>query len=313
MKKISIILPVYNEAEVIKAFSDELFTQLDDLSDKYKFEVLYCVDKSADDTKAIVKSICRDKPGIATYIGFSKRFGHQMSLVAGMDYCTGNAAIMMDCDLEHPPSLIPILLEKYEEGYDVVHTRREYSEKVSILKKGTSSLFYKLLSALSSVKLEEGSADFRLISRKCIDVFKYSIREQHQFLRGLFQWVGFEQCTVLFSSGLRSGGRSKYSVKRLFSFAINGITSFSKIPLTISAMIGFIVAILGVIYGVYTIIISLIDGSVPSGWASTVSLIAFLGGLQLTVLGILGRYIGEIFDEVKNRPLYVVEEIYNEE
>ena len=313
MKKISIILPVYNEAEVIKTFSDELFAQLDALSDKYIFEVLYCVDKSVDDTKSIVKSICREKPGVATYLGFSKRFGHQMSLVAGMDYCNGDAAIMMDCDLEHPSSLIPILLEKYEEGYDIVHTRREYSEKVSILKKGTSSLFYKLLSALSSVKLEEGSADFRLISRKCIDVFKYSIREQHQFLRGLFQWVGFPQCTVLFSSGFRSGGKSKYSVKRLFSFAINGITSFSKLPLTISVMIGFIVAVLGGIYGLYTIIISLIDGNVPSGWPSTVSLIAFLGGLQLTVLGILGRYIGEIFDEVKKRPLYIIEEIYHEE
>jgi len=313
MKKISIILPVYNEAEVIKDFSDKLFAELDALSDRYNFEVLYCVDKSSDDTKSIVKAICEEKPGVTTYIGFSKRFGHQMALVAGMDHSTGDAAIMMDCDLEHPPSLIPVLLDRFEEGFDVVHTHREYNEKTSIIKKGTSNLFYKLLSTLSSLKLEEGSADFRLISRKVIDVFKFSIREQHQFLRGLFQWVGFEQCTVLFSSGIRGGGKSKYSVRRLFSFALNGITSFSKLPLTISAIIGFIVAIFGVIYGIYTIVVFFTDGSVPSGWPSTASLIAFLGGLQLTVLGILGRYIGEIFDEVKKRPLYIVEEMYHAE
>ena len=310
MKKISIILPVYNEAEMIKKFTDELFSVLDGLKDRYSFEVIYCVDKSSDDTQSIVKAICNERPGVTTYIGFSKRFGHQMSLVAGMDYCTGDAAIMMDCDLEHPPSLIPVLLDRFEEGYEVVHTRREYSKKVNKLKKATSSIFYKLLSALSTVKLDQGSADFRLVSRKCIDVFKYSIREQHQFLRGLFQWVGFEQCTVVFSSGFREAGKSKYSVKKLFSFAFNGIVSFSKLPLTISVFIGFIVAAFGGAYGIYTVVVSFTDGTVPSGWPSTVSLIAFLGGLQLCVLGILGCYIGEIFDEVKKRPLYIVEETY---
>ena len=308
-QKISIILPVYNEAEVIKEFSDTLHAVLDGISDRYRFEVVFCVDKSADDTKAIVKEICLERSSV--YLGLSKRFGHQMSLVAGIDYCSGEAAIMMDCDLEHPPSLIPTLLEKFEQGYDVVHTRRVYNEKTSFLKKTTSNIYYSMLSRLSSVTIEEGSADFRLISRKCIDVFKNSIREQNQFLRGLFRWVGFEQCTCEFVSGKRHRGKSKYTTRRMLSFAINGIVSFSKMPLVISAIIGLIIASLGFVYGAYTIVASLIVSQrIPSGWPSTISLIAFLGGLQLSALGVIGRYIGEIFDEVKRRPMYIVEEEY---
>ncbi|MCL1987938.1 MAG: glycosyltransferase family 2 protein [Firmicutes bacterium] len=307
-RKISIILPVYNEADVIPLFSEELFAVLDNL--EYEFEVIFCVDKSSDGTAAIIKGIC-DKRNNAVYIGLSRRFGHQMSLVAGLDNCTGDAAIMMDCDLEHPPALIPVLLEKFEAGFEVVHTKREYNKKVSKLKKASSDIFYRLLSQMSSVKLEEGSADFRLISRKCIDVFKHSIREQHQFLRGLFKWVGFEQCTVIFTSGKRGAGASKYSFKKLIAFAINGIISFSKIPLTFFSSIGIIVAILGFIYGFYTIIESLVTGNSPAGWPTTIALITFLGGLQLTAIGVVGRYIAEIFDEVKGRPLYIIEEKYH--
>ena len=170
MKKISIILPVYNEADVIEKFSDELYSVLDSKADQYCFEVLYCLDKSNDGTKEIIKRICAARKN-AILISFSRRFGHQMSLVAGMDKCSGDAAIMMDCDLEHPPSVIPVLLEKFEQGFDIVHTHRNYNKKVSIFKKATSNLYYRILSALSSVNLEEGSADFRLISRKCIDIF----------------------------------------------------------------------------------------------------------------------------------------------
>ncbi len=309
MKLISVILPVYNEGQVIRAFSDELFRVADSLSDSYTFEVIYCLDKSTDDSYRVIKRICDERPE-AVLLHMSRRFGQQMSLVAGMDRARGDAAIMMDCDLEHPPSLIPKLLEMYEQGYDVVNTLRTYHEKAGFLKKLTSGLYYRVLSALSSVKLEEGSADFRLISRKCLDVFKNSIREQHQFLRGLFRWVGFEQCSVEFTSGAREAGNSKYSVRRLFSFAINGIISFSKMPLTISVGLGVAVALLGFVFGLYSIIEGLITGSAPPGWPSTIALIAFLGGLQLAVLGVIGRYIGDIFDEVKQRPLYIIEEEY---
>jgi len=309
MKKLSIILPVFNEAEIIQKFTDELYGVLETLSERYCFEVVYCVDKSSDGTETIIRSICDERKG-AISLEFSRRFGHQMCLVAGMDRCTGDVAIMMDCDLEHPPSLIPTLIEKYEEGYDVVHTKREYNKKVNWFKKTSSGAFYRLLSSLSSLKLEEGNADFRLVSRKCIDVFKNSIREQHQFLRGLFRWVGFEQYTVSFVSGERGGGASKYSLGRLLRFAVNGIISFSKVPLTLLSTIGFVVALFGFAYGGYSIIASLVRQDVPLGWPSVIALVAFLGGLQLMALGVLGRYIGEIFDEVKGRPLYIVEDEY---
>jgi dolichol-phosphate mannosyltransferase len=303
---ISIILPVYNESQVIRKFSDVLFAVLDTLNDRYSFEVIYCLDKSTDNTRQVINDICNERPE-AKLLAMSRRFGHQMSLVAGMDHCVGDAAIMMDCDLEHPPELIPALLEKFEEGYDVVHTKREYSDKASMFKRATSAGFYRILSALSSVKLEEGSADFRLVSRRCLNVFTHSIREQHQFLRGLFRWVGFEQCTLEFTAGYRAAGKSKYSLRKLFIFAGNGIISFSKMPLFIVTTVGAVFSILGFLYGVYTIIVSFLKAT-PPGWPSSIALIAFLGGLQLAALGIVGRYIGEIFDEVKGRPLYILED-----
>ncbi len=309
MKCISIILPVYNEEKGIGPFCEVLFAQLDALRDRYRFEIIFCVDKCKDQTAQVIKGIC-DRREDAVLLALSRRFGHQMSLVAGMDHCHGDAAIMMDCDLEHPPSLIPTLLEKYEQGFDVVHTLRTYNEKVSPIKRLTSQLYYKLLSALSSIKLEEGSADFRLVSRKCLDVFKHSIREQHQFLRGLFRWVGFEQCTVPFVSGVRTAGQSKYSVRKMLDLAVSGITSFSKVPLTFSATVGLVVAGLGFLYGLFITIASFLQPSIPRGWPSTVALVAFLGGLQLAVLGVIGRYIGDIFDEVKHRPLYLIQEEY---
>ena len=312
MKLLSIILPVCNEEEVIQMFSDTLFDVLDNLAERYNFEVIFCVEKSTDNTAEIVKAICKKRKE-SVFLGMSRRFGHQNMLIAGMDRCKGDVAIMMDSDMEHPPSLIPDLLEKYEQGFDVVHTKREYNVKISKIQKITSNIFYKVFSVLSSVKLEDGSADFRLVSRKCINVFNSSIREQHQFLRGLFQWVGFEQCTVKFVSGERGGGQSKYSPKRRILFAINGIVAFSKFPLTVLMIIGFVVSIISFIYGLYTVAMTFVSEYIVLGWPSTIALIAFLGGLQIFALGVLGRYIGEVFDEVKGRPLYIIQEEYRNE
>ena len=311
MKKISIVLPVYNEAEVISKFADALYEVIDKLSN-YQFEVIFCVEKSSDGTAEIVKEICINRKE-SIYHGMARRFGHQNMLIAGMDRSSGDAVIMMDCDLEHPPSLIPTLLEKFEEGYDVVHTKRKYNDNVSLLRRMPSDIYYKIFSFLSSVRLEEGSADFRLASRRCVDVFKNSIREQHQFLRGLFQWVGFEQCTVDFVSGERGGGQSKYTFKKRILFAINGIVAFSKFPLTILTTIGCLVAAVSFIYGIYSLAAALFSDEIVLGWPSTISLIAFLGGLQLVALGVIGRYIGEIVDEVKGRPLYIIQEEYQAE
>lgn len=309
MKKISLIMPVYNEEEGIAIFNKTLFTTLDTLKERYTFEVVYVVDKSQDDTLGILRKIAEQEKSIRI-IALSRRFGHQMSLVAGLDVCTGDVAIMMDCDLEHPPTLIPDLLHQFEEGYDVVNTKRIYNKNISLFKKYSAKIFYKFLNLLSSESFGENLADFRLVSRSVIDVFSKNIREHNQYLRGLFSWVGFRQKTIEFTSGRRIGGTSKYSLTKLFNFAAQGIISFSKLPLRISIGIGFIFSLIAALYGGFAVISYFLTGVLPQGWASIVALISLTGGVQLMALGVIGLYIAAIFDEVKNRPLYIIENEY---
>jgi glycosyltransferase involved in cell wall biosynthesis len=308
-KRISVILPVYNEADGILAFHGALSAVLGTLRGAYDFEVIYVVDKCRDDSLATLQRVAEESEDVRV-LGLSRRFGHQMSLIAGIDACTGDAAVMMDCDMEHPPELIPALLEKYEEGFDVVHTIRRYNRKTSPLKQLPSKLFYKLLNVLAAEKFSEDAADFRLISKKVIDVFKRDIREHNQFLRGLFKWVGFEQAEVPFVSGVRQAGQSKYTLKRLVNFAAQGIVSFSKMPLQVSVVLGIVFAIAGVIYGIYNVCAYFFAPHIPEGWTTIVTLLLFMGGLQLIILGVIGEYISAIFDEVKDRPLYVVQHRY---
>ncbi len=306
MKKISVILPVFQEEEGIADFHQILFLVLDPLINSYIFEVIYVVDKSRDNTLKILKEIAEREPRVRV-LSLSRRFGHQMSLIAGLDACTGDAAIMMDCDLEHPPALIPELLNQHEVGFDIVNTKRSYNENVSFVKKITSALYYKMLNSLSSENFGEGYADFRLVARPVIDVFSHEIREHNQYLRGLFSWVGFSQTKVEFTSGKRDKGKSKYSLNKLLNFATQGLISFSKLPLKISLGVGVAFAILAVFYGFYAIAEFFLSGILPEGWTSIIALMGFTSGVQLMTLGVIGLYIGEIFDEVKNRPLYIVE------
>jgi glycosyltransferase involved in cell wall biosynthesis len=308
MKTIDIVLPVYNEEEGIEAFNAALFETLDSLENRYEFQVIYVLDRSRDNTFATLKRLAAASPRI-TVLHLSRRFGHQMSLVAGIDRCRGDAVIMMDCDLQHPPAVIPLLLERFEEGYDIVHTIRQYTRQTGSLKRATSRIFYRLQNALSPVELREGAADFRLISRKVAAVFQTSIREQSQFLRGLFQWVGFRSTTITFVSPPRFAGVTKYQFEHLMAFAITGILSFSKIPLRLTAVLGVMLSALGVVYGLVVICLYFVAGHILPGYTSLVVAVLFIGGLQLCVLGIIGEYIGSIFDEVKHRPLYVVDEI----
>lgn len=299
-------MPVYNEEDGIAQFNQELWNVLYPLTGDYIFEVIYVVDKSKDNTLEKLMTISDDNEAIRI-IALSRRFGHQMSLVAGLDECTGIAAIMMDCDLEHPPQLIPVLLKCFEEGFDVVNTNRIYNQKISIYKKFSSALYYRVLYKLAGEELGENSADFRLVSRNVINVFKNSIREHNQYLRGLFHWVGFNQTTVSFTSGQRVRGVSKYTISKLINFAGQGIISFSKIPLKMSIGVGVIIALASIIYGIYAVLGYFLIGHLPPGWSSTITLIGITSGFQLIVMGIIGMYIGAIFDETKNRPLYVIE------
>jgi len=211
--------------------------------------------------------------------------------------------------MQHPPAVIPKLLEKFEQGYDVVQAIRTYDSKIHPAKQWTSRLFYKVQNWLSPIDIPVGAADFRLISRKVRKVFQSSIREQNQFLRGLIQWVGFRQATVEFVSPPRVAGATKYRVLSLFTFSVTGITSFSKVPLRSAAVVGFIISALSVLYGLFAITVYLTVGHLPPGYTSLIVAVSFMGGLQLTVLGIVGEYLAAVFDEVKRRPLYIVDEM----
>ena len=309
MKLISIVLPVFNEEKVIELFHNDLLSTIDKIK-TYNFEIIYVLDKSVDRSFELLKKIC-DNDQRVSVLHLSKRFGHQMSLVAGMDKCKGDAVIMMDCDLQHPPELIPELIKKYEDGFDVVNTIRIQTRGVSFFKKNSSKLFYRFLNYISKADIVQDAADFRLLSRKVLNLFKNEIREQNQFLRGLVSWIGFNQTYIKFTSKQRAGGKSKYTILQLIKFALLGIKSFSKAPLKIAITLGFLFALLSFIYGFYSIAVYIFSGESPPGWTSLIAIVTFSLGLQLLFLGIIGEYIGSVLDEVKKRPLYIVDEEYS--
>ena len=308
MKTISIILPAYNEQEGLPVFHQALRGVLGELSGTYKFEIIYVLDRSRDNSLDTLRKIAAADSRV-TVLHLSRRFGHQLSLLAGIDHSHGDAVIMMDCDLQHPPELLPKLLELYEQDYDIVQTIREYDRTTGLFKRTSSDFFYRIQNALSPIEIESGAADFRLISSRVADLFRNRIREQNPFLRGLFRWVGYKRATIRFVSPPRTVGETKYRLKQLLAFSITGITSFSKVPLRIGSMLGILISLLSLIYGVVIGAQYFILGHFPQGYASLVISILFIGGLQLMVLGFVGEYLGSIFDEVKGRPLYLVDEV----
>lgn len=309
-RTLTIICPVYNEAQVIEAFYRELRRELAALASRYESTILFVVDRCTDETPAILRRIAGADP--AVHILFlSSRFGHQMSLLAGIDHADTDAAIMMDCDLQHPPALIPALLEQFEKGNEIVYTVREDSPYAGFFARTKSRLFYKLINRISDVPINENAADFRLVSRRVLALFRSEIREHNQFLRGLFSWVGFRSTGVRFRAGERQGGSTKYSLGRMTRFAMHGIVSFSKRPLQAAVALGFLFALLGFLFAVVTFFQYFLYASLPSGWTTLAILISSFSGVQLIFLGIIGEYIGAIFDEVKKRPHYLVDERVN--
>ena len=235
-------------------------------------------------------------------------FGHQSALIAGYSNCNGDAAITLDCDLEHPPELIKDLIKKWESGYDIINAIRIDANKNASFKKYSSRYFYRLFSVFTDVKLEEGSADFRLIDKKIIDNIK-NLGERELFLRGIFGWLGFKTTNVQYLPNKRFSGTTKYSMRKMVSFALTGITSFSVVPLRMAALTGFLVAALTSIYMAYALASALLIGNVLDGWTSLILAVLFLGGVQLIAIGVLGEYIGKIFIEIKGRPRYVIKSI----
>ena len=310
MPKLQIIGPVYNEEEVIEDFFNRLNKTLNTLKSKYQCKIMFVVDKSSDNTILKLEKIASKNKNVQLLI-LSSRFGHQMSLVAGMDHSEADATIMMDTDLQHPPEMIPSFLREYENGHDIVLGIRNVPVDKNFLKKLGSNYFYKLLNFFADINLKKGEADFRLVSKKVLNVFNSQIREQNQFLRGLFSWVGFKKSLVYFDAEERYRGHSKYSWTQMFQLASSGIISFSKKPLRYATIIGFVVALLGFFSGCYSLFAYFIFNDTPSGWTSLSVLITIIGGAQLLCIGIIGEYIGNIFEEVKKRPLYIVEKQVN--
>jgi polyisoprenyl-phosphate glycosyltransferase len=310
-KALTVIAPVFNEEEVIERFHDRLSKVLDGLSAHYDATMLFVLDRSGDRTLEILRGIASGDARVQV-IALSARFGHQMSLLAGIDHARdADIIVMMDGDLQHPPETIPEMLEAHAEGFDIVYTVRRDTEGAGLLRKTAGNAFYRLLTYLSRVPINENAADFRLISRRVADVMRRGIRERNMFLRGLFSWMGFNQRAVHFDAARREAGRSKYTLSRMMGLATAAILSFSTKPLQVGIFLGLTVAAVSVVLMVFTLVEWFIDDSIPSGWTTLAMLLLMFSGVQLIVMGILGAYIGGIYEEVKARPHYIVDETIN--
>lgn len=304
MKKlISIVIPAYNEScnvTVVHEHIRQVFSSLD-----YNLQLLFVDDGSSDDTMQYLRALAAEDSTV-DYVQFSRNFGHQAAVKAGYFYAKGDAVISMDCDMQHPPRLLPLLIKKWEEGYEVVYTRREQDKRLSRFKRTSSAMFYQTLNSLSDVKLESGTADFRLLDRKVVNVIN-SLTESDPFLRGLVKWVGFRQSAIDYKPDERCAGQSKYTLRKMMTLAIQGVTSFSVRPLHLAIWVGAIMSIASVLYLPY-VIYSFYTGHAMAGWSSILLTIVLLGGIQLILLGLVGMYIGKIFIESKQRPTYIVTE-----
>ena len=303
MKKISIVIPAYNEEGNLMPVYQRIKSVFEKMQG-YGFEIIFVNDGSRDNTQLRLEEMALDFPEIK-YIEFSRNFGHQPAVKAGMDYADGNVIISMDGDLQHPPELIPQMVQKWEQGYDIVYTIRSYPKEISYFKRKTSDLFYRFLSQISDVDLTNGGgSDFRLIDASVAQVMK-NLKEDDLFLRGLTSWMGFKQTGIEFVAGERFSGQSSYDLKKMLKFAFTGITSFSVKPLYLATYLGFIFSSLSLLYIPYVLYAFLTKTEI-SGWASLIMTIVFFGGVQLIILGILGIYLGKIFKQVKGRPNYIV-------
>jgi polyisoprenyl-phosphate glycosyltransferase len=306
MKRICIIIPCYNEKENLLYINQRL-QEIFKLYSKYSFRILFVNDGSNDETLEEIKELRKNNPNI-DFISFSRNFGHQQAIKAGIDHANADAVITMDADLQHPPEFIPEFIKFWEKGFDVINSRIRDSENQTLLKKATSKSFYTLLNLLSYVKIESGTADFRLIDKKVLEQLR-KLNEQNLFIRGVIPWIGFKQYTLDYSPGERKFGKTKYSVKKMFSLAITGITSFSIKPLRISIIFGLILSVIAIAYMMYALYIGLFTEKAIEGWTSVIVSVLFIGGLQLLMLGIIGEYLGKLFIENKKRPNYIIDQM----
>ena len=301
---LSVVVPAYNEEEVLPIFYKRLSATLNTVD--MRTEVVYINDGSTDNTLRIMQAFQKEDPNTAI-IDLSRNFGKEIAVTAGLDHANGDIVVIIDADLQDPPELISEFIKQWEDGYDVVYGKRITRSGETVIKKVTAYVFYRVIKKFSRVYIPEDTGDFRLLSRRCVDSLKY-LREQHRFMKGLFAWIGYSQKAVPYRRDPRYRGQTKWNYLKLWDFALEGFTSFTIAPLKIATYLGVATAIAGFIYAVFVICKTLIYGDPVKGYPSLMVVILFLGGIQLLTIGILGEYLGRIFNETKQRPLYFINE-----
>jgi len=308
-KLVTILVPAYNEQEVLNLLYDRLETLMDSQS-TYNFEILFVNDGSKDDTLKIIQEL-RKNDNRVCYLNLSRNFGKETAMIAGLDYSKGDCVIIIDADLQDPPELIPEMLKYWEEGYDDVYAKRKSRKGETFMKKFTSKMYYKTLQSVTNIEIQKDTGDFRLLDRRCVEALK-SIRESQRYTKGLFSFIGYNKKEILYDRDSRAAGQTKWNYGKLINLSIDGLTSFTTAPLRWAAIFGILVSLAGFLYMLVIIFKAIFNGIDVPGYASTMVVILFLGGLQLIFLGVIGEYLGRAFYETKGRPLYFVDR-YNDE
>ncbi len=301
--ELSVLIPAYNEQEVINQCHYEVSEVLKGTGCSY--EILYVNDGSKDNTWNLLKDIA-DNDTQVSLINLSRNFGKELAMTAGLEYTRGQAVIILDADLQDPPELIPKMIEYWRQGYDNVYGKRVSREGETWLKKVTASAFYRFMQKISNVEIPQDTGDFRLLSRRTVDSL-LKLKESNRFMKGLFAWVGYKKIALEYARDPRAAGQTKFNYWKLWNFALEGITSFTTAPLKLASYLGVFIALLSFIFGVYIIIKTLLFGDPVAGYPSLMTAVMFIGGVQLLFIGILGEYIGRIYEESKARPLYLIE------
>lgn len=309
MKKITIIVPSYNEEEALPHLYKRLNEVMNNLN-QYEFEVLFVNDGSKDKTLDLIKEM-REKDNRISYVNFSRNFGKETAMIAGLDYATGDAVIFIDADLQDPPELIPELIKWWEEGYDDVYARRSSRKGETFLKKFTSKMYYKVLQSLTRVEIQKDTGDFRLLDRRCVNALR-KMRETQRCSKSMFSWIGYKKKEVMFNRDPRIAGTTKWNYKKLVDLAIDGITAFTTSPLRISTFLSIPTFLAFAIYLICLIVNCIKNNCLINGYQTLILLNLFFFGVIILLIGIMGEYLGRIFNETKNRPLYFVDE-YNGE
>jgi glycosyltransferase involved in cell wall biosynthesis len=307
MQKLTVVVPAYNEGSGLREFHARLAAVFDALGPDLAGDVLYIDDGSRDDTWEVIRSLHASDPRAAG-LKLSRNFGKEHAMTAGLDHADADAVVMIDADLQDPPELIPEFVKKWREGFDVVYGTRSSRAGESAAKKFTASAFYRVMERLSATPVPRDTGDFRLMNRRAVQALG-QLRERQRFMKGLFAWVGYKQTSIAYERDARFAGASKFNYWRLWNFAIEGITSFSGAPLKVATYVGVFTAVLAFLFGIYVLVKALLFGDEVRGYPTLMLVILFLGGVQLIALGMIGEYLGRLYLESKQRPLYLVDEL----